>query len=143
MQKTIETLMLEEHKRLDKFLEDLERDLEDYDKTKKNFECLKWNLEKHFFVEEKIIFDSFVMISGKETNDTFYLLEDHAKIIRLLKVIGDQLGGKIKPQLHNLKKILSTHRKFEDEDFYPGLDERLSLDQKKKISERIKEIVRC
>ena len=76
--------MLQEHKRLDKFLDILERDLDDYEKTKKNFECLKWNLEKHFFVEEKVIFDSFVSISGQETNDTFSLLEDHVRIIELL-----------------------------------------------------------
>jgi len=143
MVKTIEKLMLEEHKRLDKFLDDLERDLDDYEKTKKNFDCLKWNLEKHFFVEEKVIFDSFVVISGQETNDTFHLLEDHGKIIRLLKSIEGQLRGKIKPQLHNLKRILSTHRRFEDEDFYPSLDERLTLEQKEKISERIKEIIPC
>jgi len=141
--KTIEKLMLEEHKRLDNLLDDLERDLEDYEKTRKNFDCFKWSLEKHFFVEEKIIFDSFVMISGEETNDIFHLLEDHSKIIKLLKIIGRQLNNKIKPQLHELKNILSTHRDFEDEGFYPNLDERLNLEQKKKISERINEIVSC
>ena len=143
MTQTIERLMLQEHKRLTKFLDDLERDLHDSEKTKKNFDCLKWNLEKHFFVEEKVIFDSFVSISGQETNDTFHLLEDHVRIIELLKNLEKKLNKKIKPKLHYLKKIILIHRDFEDEDFYPNLDKRLSPEQKKKIAERIKEVIAC
>ena len=141
MLKTIEKLMLEEHNRLNKFLEDLERDLDDYEKTKKNFNKLKWNLEKHFFIEEKVIFDSFVSISGQETNDTFHLLEDHVRIIDLLKAIEKHLNNKIKPKLHYLKEVLLTHRDFEDESFYPNLDKRLSPEKKKEISEKIIEII--
>ena len=143
MTPTIERLMLDEHKRLDKLLEDVERDLGDYEKTKINFDCLKWNLEKHFFVEEKVIFDSFVSISGQETNDTFHLLEDHVKIIQLLKLIEKRLKQKIIPKLEYLRKIILTHRDFEDEEFYPNLDKRLSSEQKKIISERIKEVIPC
>lgn len=143
MIQTIEGLMLQEHKRLTKFLEDLERDLDDYEKTKRNFECLKWNLEKHFFVEEKIIFDSFVTMSGQETNDTFHLLEDHVRIIELLKILETRLNKKIKPKLEYLKKIIMTHRDFEDEEFYPNLDKRLSEDKKKELSKKIKEIIPC
>jgi hemerythrin-like domain-containing protein len=143
MTQTIEGLMLDEHKRLDKLLDNVEKDLDNFKKTKINFDCLKWNLEKHFFVEEKVIFDSFVSISGQETNDTFHLLEDHVRIIQLLKIIEERLTQKIKPKLEYLRKIILAHRDFEDEDFYPNLDKRLNPEQKKRISEKIKEVIPC
>lgn len=135
--------MLKEHERLDKLLTVLEENLDDYDKTKHNFDCFKWSLEKHFFVEEKVIFDSFVSISGQETNDTFHLLEDHVRIIGLLKVIEKRLNEKIKPKLEYLRQVIEMHREFEDNEFYPNLDKRLSPEQKKRVSEKIKEIVPC
>ena len=138
---SIEKLMLEEHKRLNKFLDILERDLDDYEKTKINFNKLKWNLEKHFFTEEKVIFNMFMQISDQETSDTFNLLSDHVKIMQLIKQIEKELSKKIKPKIHILKEMLITHKDFEDEDFYPKLDQRLTSDQKKEISNRIKEII--
>ena len=142
MPQTIESMMLDEHKRLDRLLDSLERDLDDYEKTMKNCSKFKWSLEKHFFIEEKIIFDSFITMSGQETSDTFHLLEDHVRIMDLLKIIEKRLHKKIKPKLHYLKQIIQTHRDFEDEDFYPNLDERLSVEQRKEVTKRIKEIIR-
>jgi hypothetical protein len=143
MPEQIEKLMLKEHKKLNKLLDDLERDLHDYEKTKRNFNCFKWNVEKHFFVEEKVIFDMFVDISGQETNDIFHLLQDHVKIMGMLKILEQRLKRKIKPFLHELKQTLITHRNFEDEDFYPMLDERLSKIQKKFVCERVMEVIPC
>jgi hemerythrin-like domain-containing protein len=142
MSQTIESMMLDEHKRLDRLLDKLERDLDDFEKTKKNCSKFKWNLEKHFFIEEKIIFDSFITMSGQETSDTFHLLEDHVRIMELLKIIEKRLHKKIKPKLHYLKQIIQTHRTFEDQDFYPNLDEKLTPEQRKEVSKRIKEIIK-
>ena len=133
--------MLEEHKRLNKFLDNLEKDLEDYEKTKVNFSKFKWNLEKHFFTEEKVIFNMFMQISDQETSDTFHLLSDHVKIMQLIKQIEKELSEKIKPKIHILKEMLIAHKYFEVDDFYPKLDQRLTSDQKKEISQRIKEII--
>ena len=141
MPQSIEKLMLQEHKRLNKCIDLLEQHLDDYEKTKTNFSVFKWNLEKHFFVEERVIFDMFVNISGEETNNIFHLLEDHVKIMGVIRVLEKHLSRKIKPDLEKLKQMLIDHKNFEDEDFYPDLDKRLSLDQKKRISERIREII--
>lgn len=138
---SIEKLMLEEHKRLRKCLEDLERNLDDYEKTKIHFNKCKWNLQKHFFVEEKVIFDNFVSMSGEETTDTFHLLEDHVEIIQLLKIIEDKLDEKIKPNIESLKQKLLSHKDYEDRSFYPSLDEKLTLEQKKEIAKKIREII--
>lgn len=141
MPKELEKLMLKEHKRLDKLLDNVEKDLEDHKKTQDNFSKFKWNLEKHFFTEEKVIFDSFVRMSGQQTSDTFHLLEDHVRIMNLIKIIEKRLNNKIKPKLHYLKKIIKIHRSFEDEDFYPRLDNDLSTEQKKQICKKIMEII--
>jgi len=141
MPQSIESLMLKEHKRINKFIDELEKHLDNYEKTKVHFSKFKWNLEKHFFVEEKVIFDMFVNISGEETTDIFHLLEDHVKIMGMVKILEKNLNKKIKPDLEKLKQMLTLHRNFEDQDFYPNLDKRLTLDQKKKISERIREII--
>lgn len=141
MPQPIEKLMLQEHRRLNKLIEELEAHLDNYEKTKTNFSIFKWNLEKHFFVEEKIIFDMFVNISGEETNDIFHLLEDHVRIMGEIRMLEKRLSNRIKPDLEKLKQRLITHKDFEDKDFYPNLDKRLSLDQKKIISERVKEII--
>ena len=133
--------MLEEHKRLTKFIDILEKDLDDYEKTKNHFSVFKWNVEKHFFVEEKIIFDMFVNISGEETNDIFRLLEDHVKIMALIKVLEKNLNKKIKPDLERLKQMLTDHRNFEDEDFYPRLDEILTPEQKQDIINESKKVL--
>src|SRR3989344_6026966 len=133
MPRQIQTLMLKEHERLNKFLEQLEKEIDYYDKTKLNFSKFKWNLEKHFFVEEKVIFSMFVSISGKETTDTFRLLSDHVKIVGMINDLEDKLKRKIRPNLSRLKEVLITHKDFENGYFYPMLDERLTLDQKKQI----------
>lgn len=140
--KTIESMMLQEHRRLDKFLKEIEKDLDDYEKTLKNFSKFKWNLEKHFFVEEKVIFDSFITMSGQETSDTFSLLEDHVRIMDLLKIIEKRLNKKIKPKLEYLREIIKLHRDFEDKDFYPNLDKRLNPKRKKEVINRIKEVIK-
>tara|TARA_Y100000310_G_scaffold272746_1_gene287908 strand:+ start:1138 stop:1569 length:432 start_codon:yes stop_codon:yes gene_type:complete len=143
MPQQIEKLMLKEHKKLDQLLDNVEKDLEDHEKTKNNFDCFKWNMEKHFFTEEKVIFDSFVTMSGQQTSDTFNLLEDHVRIMNIIKIIEKRLNQKIKPRLHYLKQIIQTHRSFEDEDFYPRLDTDLTQEQKKQICSKIMEIVPC
>ena len=142
MPQSIEKLMLQEHKRLNHLIDELEKHLDNYEKTKTNFSVFKWNLEKHFFVEEKVIFDMFVNISGDETNHIFHLLGDHVKIMGTIRMLEKNLNKKIKPDLEELKQRLTLHKEFEDEDFYPDLDKRLNPEQKKKISERIKEIIR-
>lgn len=133
--------MLKEHERISRFLGQLEKEIDNYDRTKINFNKFKWNLEKHFFVEEKVIFNMFVNISGKETTDTFHLLSDHVRIIGMINNVDEKLRKKIRPDLSRLKEVLTAHKDFEDHYFYPRLDERLTLDQKKEISERIQEII--
>ena len=53
---TIPGIMKKHHYQLDGILTKLQRHHEDHDESKKNFNKFKWELKKHFLLEEKAIF---------------------------------------------------------------------------------------
>lgn len=132
---TITEIMLEEHKKIDEFLKDLERSYSD-DK----FNRFKWTLEKHFFVEEKAIFDLLNSIKSEEVSPVFDLMEEHGEIIELARHLGEVEDKK--RALENLKVLLTKHSRFEDSMFYPNLDKTLNQNTKREIIEKTKEIIR-
>ena len=53
-------VMVKDHNRLMKYLEDVKKNIKsDFDVLLKSFNTFEWNLEKHFFVEERAIFTSY------------------------------------------------------------------------------------
>ena len=132
---SIKSLMDREHKILGEFLEQA-------DKSRENFNKFKWNLEKHFFVEEKAIFIMNRDMNGEEISDIFELMKEHGEIMKLMKDMEANLGNEEKIDISAIKENLIKHRDFEDVVFYPKLDEILSLEQKQEIMERAREIIR-
>jgi iron-sulfur cluster repair protein YtfE (RIC family) len=140
MPHTIENLMLGAHANINRFLREFETlNASDLDKARELFERFKWNLEKHFFLEEKIIFNTFVSIFGEETEHTFELLKDHVEITQLIKKIEKNLPDT--SLLEELKTLIKAHVHFEDTVFYPNLDEVLTPMQKKEVIEKTKETI--
>jgi iron-sulfur cluster repair protein YtfE (RIC family) len=141
MEKKISETMLGEHGKIDQMLKELEscKDCES-DELYVLFNKFKWNVEKHFFVEEKAIFSLLDKTKGEEVADTFDLMQEHRKIIEQIKEIEDNLNEN--PDLSELKKGLKKHSEFEDQTFYPSLDRTLNDQQKTEIIERAKEIIR-
>jgi iron-sulfur cluster repair protein YtfE (RIC family) len=142
--KTITQLMLEEHGRINRILLEFEKELDslEFDNIRKIFDEFKWNLEKHFFVEEKSIFDIFENIEGEEVTEIFDLMQEHGELTELVKNIGAGLDNNIKPNISGLKEKLMNHARFEDQIFYPRLDEELEPYKKQEIISRINEIIR-
>lgn len=134
---SINELMLKEHGRLLSLLINFSNE-EDKEKARELFENFKWTLEKHFFVEEKAIFDLYQKIKGKEVEDTFELMKEHGEMVNLLKDFEYENVGKF----DELKSLLQKHQKFEDENFYPHLDKELDDYKKKELIEKIKEVIR-
>ena len=53
-------LMVRDHNRLIEYLKDVEKNLgRDFGFLSNSFNVFQWNLEKHFFVEERAIFTSY------------------------------------------------------------------------------------
>ena len=143
MEKTINFLMDEEHERLGFLLDKFEKTLEkDVEIAKKIFNHFKWSLEKHFFVEENAIFYVYESVIGEEVGVIFDLMKEHGEIIELIKKIEINLdkGNEINVQI--LREKLEAHSKFEDDIFYPRLDEELEAEKKQEIIEKINVLVR-
>jgi hypothetical protein len=138
---SVSELMAKEHARLDGFLEEVGNKLSDNAKAKEAFNMFKWNMRKHFFVEEKGIFDYLMEADGEKSSNVFHLVEDHEKIIELMKEVEDGLDEGVGVDISSLRDAIHVHRNYENNDFYPRLDEELTDEQKVVISERIKEII--
>jgi len=132
--KSITEIMMQEHGKIDAMIEELEKDL-----SKEKFDKFKWNLEKHFFVEEKVIFS---VASQEDSEDAFKILKEHKDILFQVKKIEQALSQNLKPDLSGIKKELIDHADFEDKMFYPKLDEDLSEDLKNVVRDRAGEIIR-
>ena len=137
-------LMLKDHLRLLSLLTRLERTNEKDVNLKYNkFETFKWEVEKHFFLEEKTIFSKF---STKKEGVKIYnlyieLVKQHEKILNLLDEIKKQIMQGFKPDIIRIRDLLINHQKFEEKLIYPKLDEELDENEKIKILNRIEGII--
>jgi iron-sulfur cluster repair protein YtfE (RIC family) len=140
--KTIKNIMDIEHKRIQNLLKEFEDTLnKDFKKAKEIFSKFDWNLEKHFYIEEKVIFTIYNASSGIDDVDLTELIKEHKDIVWKISRIKENLDRGIKPHIEDLKKLLNHHEKFEDEVFYPRLDEELNKSEKELIFERAEEII--
>ncbi len=92
-------------------------------------------------MEEKAVFSFSQDIAGKIVSDVFKLMEEHGEILNLIKDIEEELYEDADPDISKLKNLMRSHEKFEEETFYPKLDQILNDQQKTELIERIKEIV--
>lgn len=137
-------LMNLEHSRIFKFLNDFEKALEiNTSKAEEAFSKFRWNLEKHFFIEEKAIFNISGSMTGDSVSDTFELLKEHGEIIERVKNIEDELSEGNIPSVATLKMAIHKHNNFEDNVFYPELEKRLNEEQKAEMFERAREIIKA
>jgi|TARA_Y100000294_G_C8382256_1_gene267265 iron-sulfur cluster repair protein YtfE (RIC family) len=140
---TLAEAMSKEHEKVENSFDEFKKQLDtDFENSGKFFSKFKWSLEKHFFVEEKVFFILFEKIENQEVSDVFELMEDHGKMIELIKKIEDDLSEKIKPEVSELENTLKKHHNLEDDVLYPKLDKILSSEQKQEILERVKEVIR-
>jgi hypothetical protein len=95
----------------------------------------KNNLQKHFLIEEKVIFSS--LIGSKDINIMFKLLNDHKLI---LEKLNNQINLK-SPEISELMNIFEDHTKFESEEFYLRLEDLLSTKEINDITKNYYEFI--
>jgi hypothetical protein len=98
-----------------------------------------WNLEKHIFLEEKILYSVYSVWDGN-IEGMFEILEDHSEIMAFMKKM--KTGNFDKIDIASLRELLEDHFVLEETIFYPSLEKVLNLDQKNIILERAQEILR-
>lgn len=135
-------LMIKDHKHLFQKLNDLE-DIKDRDISyiTKKFNDFRWNLEKHFFVEERAIFTFYNPEKIDEGYDIFSdISKQHTNILEKIETLNKKLENWEPFDLTEIKGLLNKHRQFEENNVYPKLDREISDGEKRFMIERIEEV---
>jgi len=136
---SIARLMKEEHNKLNGLLNNFILEFKrDNVKAGMELEKFKWALEKHFFIEERAVYELFQSIKGEEVSEIFDMMKDHGEITSLLKEIETDLRNEVKDKSEVLRSLIMKHEHYEDDYFYPLLDEDLNENQRRLIIEKIK-----
>ena len=110
--------------------------------TGKCFSDLMSELEKHFMVEEKAIFDLLDEATPRCYDMMTRLLQEHNHISSLMKDIKRCIRRKDLPPFEDLAYALNRHREFEDRSFYPVLEKELDSARKREMIIGIKGRIR-
>ncbi len=135
-------ILSKDHCRIDRLLSNFRSNTASPDSGKK-FEKLRWELEKHLFLEERAVF-TFLRPEDNEDFAAIPELErDHDKILEMMDAIEKSLKKKDRKNttesVTELCNLLLNHKSFEDEKIYPKLDVELDDRQKKIITKRLNE----
>jgi hemerythrin superfamily protein len=135
--------MIEDHSKIEKLMDEFESDIDkDYKIMKKSFTKFEWNLEKHIFVEEKVIFTNY---NPEDVTEGYRMLPEltkqHNFILNQLSNWRKEIVNKRKIDgFFKFKKVLVNHKIFEENEVYPRLDQSLNESDKKLIIDRLNEI---
>ncbi|WP_455392202.1 hemerythrin domain-containing protein [[Eubacterium] cellulosolvens] len=135
--KTISEVMKRHHYQLEGLLNRFQMSQDEAEAFPKMFNKFKWELEKHFFIEEKAIFTLIYSDDPEIHEMKDELLREHRAILKTLGKIENDLNNKIATDLTDFQNSIKKHRDFEDEAFYPTLDRELDNERKKEIWDRI------
>jgi len=139
---TILDVMLKDHDKILNLLDGLEKCIyQDKHILKKIFDAFNWELEKHLFTEEKVIFTLY----EPEEQEEFYdiipeLIIEHDKIQEKLKEFKKIIKHNKECDTKEFIELFTKHKNFEEESFYPKIDQTLDEKTKKFIINRIKEV---
>lgn len=131
--------MIREHNLIETLLNEFERVyILDSSKAEKIFSAFMWNLEKHMFLEEKIIYNTNSLWDGS-IEEIFEILGEHGEILFLAEKI--RAFDFTEEDVSSLKELLNEHFANEEIVLYPKFEKRLNEEQKSLFLERITEML--
>jgi hypothetical protein len=134
---SISIIMKKHHGQIEGLLNSFFKLKDTSDDKLKLFNCFKWELEKHFFTEERAIF-FFIDAEDEKINEMkMTLMKEHDKILASIKQVENELREEKDLNIDGLKGLLTNHKQFEDKNFYPTLDNDLDPEKKKNIMDRL------
>lgn len=136
--------MVEDHCKIEELINNLERNIEkEYPAVTELFNKFEWNLEKHIFIEEKVIFTSYNpddIINGYKMLPE--LTKQHNVILNKLDLFRKDVRKKRKiTDINGFKEFLLNHKNFEEKNVYPKLNESLDDQHKRLIIKKINDII--
>ena len=137
-------LMVKDHCKIEELINTLEKNIEkDTPSVIELFNRFEWNLEKHIFIEEKVIFTSYNpedIIEGYKMLPE--LTKQHNILLNKLNLMRKDIrNNRSISDITSFKEFLLNHKNFEEKNVYPKLNESLDNQQKKIIIEKINEII--
>jgi len=134
-------LMIAHHGLLEALLVLFRDSLDNSDEAKKIFDDFKWQMEKHFFIEEKINFGRIVAAQPGLSEVVRKLLEEHGQMLVMAGRIKEQLEKDGKDvDMDGFLDLIKRHRQTEEGTLYPRMGEVLSQEEQGGIIERINEV---
>lgn len=140
MKKEIFKIMIHEHEIMESLLQDFQEFRElNHEKANELFQEFKWNIEKHMFAEEKMLYNVYSIWDGN-IEGMFEILEQHGEIISLIK--GIEKSYPDKNTVLKLRDLIKDHFVLEETVLYPNLEKVLNSKQKEMLIQRAQEIIR-
>lgn len=136
-------VMVKDHNRLMNYLGDVKDNLEsDFEVLLKRFNTFEWNLEKHFFVEERAIFIAYNPDYIEDGHQLFTnLSKQHTNILEKVEFIRKMLRSGKSIDVSDLEEMLLKHKTYEEKNVYPVLDVEISEGEKEFMIERINDLL--
>lgn len=114
------------------------------DKNRKRAEetlnSFQWELEKHFFSEEKVIFRFCTKEDSESCKLVKKLWQEHTVMLEMLNQLKNDLIAKAAADTAEFHEFMIKHRELEEKELYPRLDRELLGPVKEEIIARINEI---
>jgi iron-sulfur cluster repair protein YtfE (RIC family) len=114
------------------------------EKSIKIFSRLRQHLLKHFQWEEKVLFPLFEERAGASGLDTIFVLKnEHLQIktmfiSKIETLLSENNYSEIALLAVGLEEMLSMHRQYENDIFYPWFDESLDEAERARVLELLK-----
>jgi len=138
---TITGLMIRHHVALDMMLKLFQERGEMNQTASENLlSDFKWELEKHIFAEERVVFKLCKTTDSEDCKIAAHLSEEHKEMLKLVDKINKDLKTGSNADASGLQKLLIGHRKIEEKDLYPKLDVTLNEKQKELTIQRVNEV---
>lgn len=135
---SIAETMVKHHVKIDKLLHEFKNGIKQKDVPMIGaFNKFKWELEKHFFLEEKAIFQLHYSENEESNEIKNKLKKEHDSLRGKLDEIEEDLKNQDKIDIFEFRRLLLEHKDFENRIFYPRLDKELDEDRKKLILDRL------
>jgi hemerythrin superfamily protein len=135
-------LMLKSHCKLEVLLKNFKVGTDkDVDSISDNFEEFAKELKNHLFVEEEAIFKFIGPMRNEEYQEIIPdLISEHNLLLEKLSDLKEKIVEGNDIDITNFEKLLVQHKNYEEEFFYPQLEEKLEESQKEKIIKKVKKL---
>ena len=130
-------VMIKDHNRLIGYLKDVKNNLgSDFEVLINLFNKFQWNLEKHFFVEERAILTSYNPDNIEEGHQLFTdLSKQHTLILEHVELLRKRLRMNKTIDVSDLEDMLLKHKTLEEKNVYPVLDLEISEGEKRYLKD--------